>query len=410
VLALLAIGSGLTRPPLFGMLSILTPAQEQGETLGVAQSAGSLARIFGPMFAGGLFHLHPTWPYLACGAIALFTGVLAWVRLVKTESALLAAKARDSSTELSGTPGPASPILENPTESTRAASPDVAAGLPSPPSIPNYEMLRLIGNGAYGEVWLARDENGAFHAIKVVYRKSFIDSGPYDREYRGIQQYTPISRTHHGLVHILNVGRNKEAGYFYYVMELGDCEVNGQKIVPDTYCAKNLGRELDQRGTLPVKECVHLAMELAEALHYLHSKQLIHRDIKPSNIIFVNHIPKFADVGLVTHIAEKGRDVSRLGTEGFIAPEGPGTPAADVYSLGKVLYEACIGRSAAQYPEIPSTLTQQDAHEELQSLNQIINKACEPDLRHRYKSATELQTDLMHLNDRLFGGVQRAHP
>ena len=96
VLALLAIGSGLTRPPLFGMLSILTPAQTQGETLGVAQSAGSLARIFGPLFAGGLFHLHPTWPYLACGAIALVTGVLAWVQLVKSEPALMAAKAQSA--------------------------------------------------------------------------------------------------------------------------------------------------------------------------------------------------------------------------------------------------------------------------------------------------------------------------
>ncbi len=96
VLALLAIGSGLTRPPLFGMLSILTPEDEQGETIGVAQSAGSLARIAGPMFAGGLFHLHPTWPYVACGAIALLTAVFAWTQLGKSEPALTAAKARSA--------------------------------------------------------------------------------------------------------------------------------------------------------------------------------------------------------------------------------------------------------------------------------------------------------------------------
>jgi DHA1 family tetracycline resistance protein-like MFS transporter len=94
VLAFLAIGSGLTRPPLFGMLSILTPQHEQGETLGVAQSAGSLARIIGPIFAGSLFHLHPTWPYLACAAIALVTGFLALLQLGKSEPALVAAKAQ----------------------------------------------------------------------------------------------------------------------------------------------------------------------------------------------------------------------------------------------------------------------------------------------------------------------------
>jgi MFS family permease len=93
VLAVLAIGSGLTRPPLFGMLSILTPSHEQGEVIGVAQSAGSLARILGPIFAGGLFHRHPSWPYLACAGISLATGILAWMHLVKSESALIAAKA-----------------------------------------------------------------------------------------------------------------------------------------------------------------------------------------------------------------------------------------------------------------------------------------------------------------------------
>lgn len=92
VLAVLSIGSGLTRPPLFGMLSILTPEHEQGETIGVAQSAGSLARIAGPIFAGTLFHLRPTWPYVACGVIALFTAFIAWQRLCRSEGVLLSAK------------------------------------------------------------------------------------------------------------------------------------------------------------------------------------------------------------------------------------------------------------------------------------------------------------------------------
>src|SRR6185503_11124638 len=136
--------------------------------------------------------------------------------------------------------------------------------------IPNHELLLCIGKGAYGEVWQARDELGSYRAVKIVHRSSFHDNSPFDREFRGIQQYTPISRTHHGLIPILHVGRNKDLGYFYYVMELGDCEVNGRTVVPEVYCAKNLERELERRGGLPVQECVHLAMELAEALHYLH--------------------------------------------------------------------------------------------------------------------------------------------
>lgn len=80
-LALLAIGSGLTRPPLFGMLSTLTSEEEQGFTLGIAQSAGSLARIAGPLFASSTYDWHPSFPYLTCAAIALACGLWVWIRL-----------------------------------------------------------------------------------------------------------------------------------------------------------------------------------------------------------------------------------------------------------------------------------------------------------------------------------------
>ena len=89
----LAIGSSLTRPPLFGLLSILTPAAEQGASLGVAQSGGSLARVIGPPVAGWLFDRHPTWPYLGVAVIAVIAGLIAWHSLVRDEAALLAAKA-----------------------------------------------------------------------------------------------------------------------------------------------------------------------------------------------------------------------------------------------------------------------------------------------------------------------------
>jgi len=78
VLALLAIGSGLNRPPVFGMISLKSSAHEQGANLGVAQSFGSLARILGPIFAGTLFFVDVKLPYLVCGGVALLTGLLAW--------------------------------------------------------------------------------------------------------------------------------------------------------------------------------------------------------------------------------------------------------------------------------------------------------------------------------------------
>src|SRR5205809_3941749 len=104
-----------------------------------------------------------------------------------------------------------------------------------PPVIPDHELLRRIGSGSYGEVWLARSIMGAWRAVKVVYRKSFEQDKPYQREFAGIQKFEPISRAHEGHVDILHVGRNDGAGYFYYVMELADavqsakCEMRSPK-------------------------------------------------------------------------------------------------------------------------------------------------------------------------------------
>jgi MFS transporter, DHA1 family, tetracycline resistance protein len=82
-LALLAFASSLTRAPLFGLLSNLTSANEQGATLGVAQSAGSLARIFGPMFASTLYLTHAALPYFICGGISILAGLIAAQQLTK---------------------------------------------------------------------------------------------------------------------------------------------------------------------------------------------------------------------------------------------------------------------------------------------------------------------------------------
>ncbi len=90
-LAVLGFAASLSRPPIFGLISRLTAAGDQGATLGVAQAVGSLARIVGPLLAGIFFVIHPAWPFVACAAMALLTSVVVVVKLLPSLRAHTAA-------------------------------------------------------------------------------------------------------------------------------------------------------------------------------------------------------------------------------------------------------------------------------------------------------------------------------
>ena len=260
------------------------------------------------------------------------------------------------------------------------------------PVVPEHELLRLIGSGSSGQVWLARNTLGSYRAVKIVQAQMFRHQRAFEREFTGILKFEPVSRLHDGLVDILQVGRNEAAGYFYCVMELADDVVTGSRIHPPTYSPRTLGQDQDRLERLPVAECVRLGAAIASALGFLHKHGLIHRDIKPSNIIFVNGIPKLADIGLVTDASE-GR--SFVGTEGFIAPEGSGTIRADIYALGKVLYELSTGKDRNEYPALPESLGSHAETRDLILLNKIILKACRMRTWQRYQTAEDMMLALL---------------
>src|SRR6266576_2560991 len=258
-------------------------------------------------------------------------------------------------------------------------------------SVPDHELIQVIGRGSYGEVWLARNLMGVYRAVKVVYRKTFGHQRPFERELAGIRKFEPISRSHESFIDILHVGHNDKSGYFYYIMELGDDTKTSQTIRPDFYVPKTLAKEVALRGRLPPEECVRLGLSLSSALDVLHKHGLVHRDVNPSNVIFVNGVPKLADIGLVADINEAR---SYVGTEGFIPPEGPGSAQADVYSLGKVLYEISTGKDRHDFPELPTLLDQTADLDGFLELNEVILHACKSDLAKRYPSARDLHADL----------------
>lgn len=259
--------------------------------------------------------------------------------------------------------------------------------------IADHKLLRRIGRGSYGEVWLARHTMGMYRAVKLVHRRFFKDRHPFERELSGIRKFEPISRSHEGFIDILHVGLHESGDYFYYIMELADDQTTGPQIDPEQYSPKTLARELSRRGTLDYQGGLQLGLDLSRAVAELHRNGLVHRDIKPSNILFVNGVPKLADIGLVSQ-ADEAR--SYVGTEGFIPPEGPGTAQADVYALGKVLYEAVTGKDRLDYPELPSDWDSRTEHEQLREFNEVILHACNL-APQRYHSAQDMHADLVVL-------------
>lgn len=277
-----------------------------------------------------------------------------------------------------------------------------------PPVIPEHEMLKRIGGGSFGEVWLARNRLGTLRAVKVVYRDRFESDRAYERELNGLRRFEPVSRTHDGLVDILQVGQSETEGWAYCVMELAD---DAGRVISKTieerplppadslttdllvsgYSPHTLASALRQRGRLPVAECVTLGFALADALAHLHRHGLIHRDVKPSNIVFVEGKARLADIGLVASVREVG---SFVGTRGFIPPEGHQDGRGDVFSLGKVLYECAWGRDRLEFPEVPTDAAEWADHPQLIELNEVILKATEPHPEQRYVSMVEMRDDL----------------
>ena len=272
-----------------------------------------------------------------------------------------------------------------------AATPSSGAGAGDVPPIPipDHTLIRRVGKGSYGEVWLARNILGVYRAVKIIQRSSFDDDRPFEREFAGMQRFEPVSRSHESQLNILQVGRGPDC--FYYVMELADDMGRGAAINEASYSPRNLRSELLLHGRLPVDECVRLGLALTTALENLHRHGLVHRDIKPSNIVFVNGIPKLADIGLVA-LAES--TMSFVGTEGYLPPEGPGTVQADLFSLGKVLYEISTGRDRQQFPELPTGISELPDRAALAEFNEVILRACAPDVKQRYESAAEMHADL----------------
>jgi non-specific serine/threonine protein kinase/serine/threonine-protein kinase len=276
---------------------------------------------------------------------------------------------------------------------------------PAPEQIGPYRVIREIGRGGMGVVYLGERADGEFRrqvAIKLI--TSGLRDADLERRFRRERQILAILE-HPGIARMLDGGATPE-GQPYFVMEY----VEG--IPLQVYC-KERNAGVDERLRLFVAVC--------DAVEYAHQRLIVHRDLKPGNILVTaDGSPKLLDFGLakVTDTAE-GDDVTRTGaammTPAYASPEQvrgePYHVSSDVYSLGVILYELLCGRRpydvksgsllemaqaiCEREPMPLATAADPRQRRRLQGdLENIVAKALAKDVKQRYASVSELADDI----------------
>ena len=211
-----------------------------------------------------------------------------------------------------------------------------------------YKILRLLGAGGMGSVYLARDLTlNRDVAIKFVALSKTGDSTARRRLLREAQ--TAAGLDHPFICSVHEVGTGSD-GRPYIVMQFVEGETLAEQL---------------RRGPLDPPVALALAADIADALRAAHSQGIVHRDLKPQNIIMTpSGRPKLLDFGIAQilhpHLPERGDEEEThtdltgpghvIGTPGYMSPEqlqqGAIDGRSDLFSLGAVLYECLTGRSA----------------------------------------------------------------
>lgn len=256
-----------------------------------------------------------------------------------------------------------------------------------------WRLLREIGRGAYGVVYLAEASGGRLAALKLC-RRAGTEEERYQRELRGAKLYMSVSQSEE-LVGMREVV--EEDWGFYSVMDLADDEFDRTDASSKSYRPKTLAKVIEGEKALPLKECVKLGIALAKGLAVLQRHHLLHRDIKPGNVIYIGGKPVLSDPGL---LVEEAQATSLVGTPGYVPPEKFTDSTSDIYSLGLTLKATSFGRRVEDLDKGPAQEADAGARF-FPAWWRILNKATDPDTSRRYRSAKALLKDLLALRRKI---------
>jgi Protein kinase domain len=258
-------------------------------------------------------------------------------------------------------------------------------------SVPRYQLLRTLSDRERSRLFLARAEQGGLVALKLelpnVPGKTQAIFGRYSK----LQEITASE----GFAKILDFGE-LGSGWIWHSMPLADNLPGLAPVVSETgllhYTPLTLAAWTIENSPAPAFQIAEWGQRVSNALGLLHGAGLVHRDVKPANLILVEGQLCLADYGLV---GEPGSEYDFSGTEGFIPLEGTSDPAADLFGLGKTLYQAWSGNDRLEFPSLPVTTTEGLDWEKYGSrLNDVILRACHVQPSRRFRSAEQLSQAL----------------
>lgn len=252
----------------------------------------------------------------------------------------------------------------------------------------DYELRTLIGEGGFGEVWLATNiHDKQFYAVKLFHRSRNV-------ELEGVREYKKRAKDHPKLVPIEHVGELED--YYYYVMPLAEDATSTSPVLdPNQYEAMTLHRYLARLAPLPIDEVLAIAGDLIDGLDHLHSMGAAHCDVKPGNVMRMTGSWRLGDHGLM--IRSENVSPSR-GTMKFWPPEGPHDRGADLYALGKTMYLALTGENLNRFGEfMAGTLTIPGDDPRAAALRKIILDMCADKPENRLSSAKAIRDALNRL-------------
>ncbi len=252
--------------------------------------------------------------------------------------------------------------------------------------IGSYTLLRKLGKGGFGEVWLA-ERRSQFVTKRVAVKLPLDEQVNFD----AIRQEAELW---------------EQASGHPNVLPIIDADVfDGQVVIVSEYAdGGSLADRIKREGKLPLQKAVEITVGILNGLEFLHSRKIIHRDIKPQNILLQGDTPRLADFGISRAMNTTIVSSTIIGTDAYMSPEsfdGKRNVQTDIWSVGVVLYalladklpfpqehpsERMFAILTKEFESLPAEIPQ--------NLQRIVAKALAKQPENRYQTTSEMRDEL----------------